>query len=223
MSLPKLLVFASGSKRSGGSGFKNLVNASHTGTLQAKIVGVVSNHEHGGVREQADRLDIRFFHFPKPWDGVYYQRVASQSGANFFALSGWLKLVKGLDLKTPFNPRTVLNIHPGPLPAFGGEGMYGHHVHKAVLAEYREGDITHSAVCMHFVNPHYDRGPIFFRCPVKIADDDTPETLAKRVNEQEHLHQPRITSLVVNSLITWDGKDPTSLQVPKWYAIDYAG
>lgn len=148
------------------------------------------------------------------------QKIASETGADFFALSGWLKLVKGLNPATRFNSRTVFNIHPGPLPNFGGPGLYGHYVHEAVIAAYRQGKITHSAVSMHFVTEEYDRGPIFLNCRVKIKDNDTPETLGARVNEWEHAYQPGVTNLVVNGYIKWDGVDPNSLEVPKDYTID---
>jgi len=219
MSKPKLLVFASGSAKGGGSGFEQLVKASEDGTLYADIVGVVSNHAEGGVSERAEKLGIPFIHFPKPWSAEEYQRIASESGADFFALSGWLKLVRGLDPKTPFNSRTVFNIHPGPLPQFGGTGMYGHHVHDAVIEAFKRGDVTHSAVTMHFVTEEYDRGPVFFEGIVEIENDDTPETLGSRVNQQEHRWQPIVTNLVVNGDILWDGDDPDSLEIPDDYSI----
>ena len=220
MNKPKLLVFASGSAEGGGSGFEKLVLASQGGPLNADIVAVVSNHENGGVRTRADKLKVPFLHFPKPWTDEEYQRLTFESGADFFALSGWLKLVVGLDPATKFNSRTVFNIHPGPLPDFGGPGLYGHHVHEAVMAAHGRGDITHSAVSMHFVTGEYDRGPVFFQCKVKISDDDTPDTIGRRVNEQEHIHQPRITSMVVNGLIKWDGVNPESLKVPSKYSVE---
>lgn len=220
MNRPKLLVFASGSAEGGGSGFENLVEASHIGSLDADIVGVVSNHANGGVRMRADKRGIPFIHFPKPWTGEAYQRIAAESGADFFALSGWLKLVSGLDKATSFNSRTVFNIHPGPLPDFGGPGFYGHYVHEAVIAAYKDRRITHSAVCMHFVNGQYDRGPVFFRCLVKISDQDTPDSIGRRVNKQEHIWQQKITHMVVNGLIRWDGVNPTSLEVPSDYSIE---
>ncbi|OGY69529.1 MAG: hypothetical protein A3B94_03730 [Candidatus Jacksonbacteria bacterium RIFCSPHIGHO2_02_FULL_43_10] len=125
MTRPRLLVFASGSPEGGGSGFENLVHSTTTGVLDADIVGVVSNNEHGGVRTRADKLGIRFIYYPKPWNENGYQQIAGNSGAQFFALSGWLKQVLGLD------PRLTFNIHPGPLPEFGGHRMYSHcHVRK---------------------------------------------------------------------------------------------
>lgn len=219
MSKPKVLVFASGSSEGGGSGFQKLVEASRGGPLDADIVAVVSNYENGGVRTRADKLGIPFMHFPKPWNNEAYQRIASESGASFFALSGWLKLVSGLDATTGFNSRTVFNIHPGPLPDFGGPGLHGHHVHEAIMAAYQRGEITHSAVSMHFVTEEYDRGPVFFRCNVKINENDTPDSIGSRVNSQEHIWQPQITSLVVNGSITWDGVNPNSLTVPPDYSI----
>lgn len=217
MTKPKILVFASGSANGGGSGFANLVRAKD---LQAEIVGVVSNHENGGVQNHATKLKIPFIHFPKPWDAQSYQRIAQNSGADFFALSGWLKLVTGLDQKTRFNSRTVFNIHPGPLPDFGGPGLYGHHVHEAIMAAYRRGEVNHSAVSMHFVTGEYDRGPVFFRFKVGIEIADNAETLARRVNGWEHFWQPSITEKVVHGLISWDGVNHNSLQVPPDYSIE---
>lgn len=107
-------------------------------------------------------------------------------------LSGWLKLVSGLD------PERTINIHPGPLPRFGGPKFYGHYVHEAVLAAYHRGEITHSAVTMHFVDPEYDRGPIFFQFPVKIEPDETPDTLAAKVNRVEHKWQSEVLNHVVH-------------------------
>lgn len=215
---PKLLVFASGTKTGGGSGFENLVLASRDGRLGADIVAVVSNHENGGVRERADRLEIFYQHFSAPFTADKYQALVRDTGADYVALSGWLKLVEGLD------PRTTFNIHPGLLVdgpgEFGGHGMYGHHVHEAAIRAYQEGRITHSGLSMHFVTKEVDGGPVFFRCHVPIDTEDTPEILAHRVNVNEHTYQPFITNLVVSGLISWDGKDPASLQLPEGYRID---
>jgi phosphoribosylglycinamide formyltransferase-1 len=220
MSKPRILVFASGGIEGGGSGFENLVRASHEGLLNAEIIAVVSNHPSGGVCKRADKLGVLFLHFPKPWTSEGYQHIIRDTEADFFALSGWLKLVAGLDPDTRFNSRTVFNIHPGPLPLFGGPGLYGHHVHEAVIEAFRQGKIKHSAVSMHFVTEEYDRGPIFFQLKVKIRDDETPDSLAQRINQLEHQYQPQITNMVVNNLIQWDGINPNSLELPSNYSIE---
>ncbi len=213
MRKPKILVFASGSASGGGSGFENLVHRSRDGTLDAEVVGVVSNHRSGGVAQKAAQMGIPFYFFGPPWSGVGYVLLARESEADFFALSGWLKPVQQL------NPALTFNIHPGPLPIFGGPGMYGHRVHERVLEAYRCGVVTHSAVCMHFVTEKYDEGPCFFRCCVRIFNDDSAGTLGARVNACEHRWQPEITNLIVHREITWDGNDPQSLRCPRGYWI----
>ncbi|MFA6341185.1 MAG: formyltransferase family protein [Candidatus Paceibacterota bacterium] len=203
--MKKLLIFASGDKVGGGSGFQKLVESVRDGSLNADIVGVVSNNAEGGVWKRAQELGIPFFHFPGPYTAENYQSYVAKTRADFIALSGWLKLVTGLP------PERTMNIHPGPLPRFGGKGMYGHHVHEAVMEAFRRGEVFYSEVCMHFVTKEFDKGPVFFRCLVDISSDETPETLAKRVNEAEHKYQSYFTSLVVNGKIYWDGKDPGTL------------
>lgn len=213
---PRLMVLASGTKEGGGSGFRELVRNTKTGVLQASIVAVVSHHASGGVRVIADTHGIPFVHFPGPWSAEAYQRFMVAYEVEWVASSGWLKPVRGLDARRTFN------IHPGPLPRFGGTGMYGHHVHRAVIEAFKRGEVTSSAVTMHFVTDFdadsgYDRGPVFFQYPVLIEDNDTPETLATRVNAIEHGWQSFITNLVIHGQIRWDGKDPASLVVPEWY------
>jgi len=211
--MKKLLVFASGTKDGGGSGFQKLVDSSRNGILDAEIVAVVSNHENGGVRQKTEALSIPFIYFPLPREAEDYQKIVSDTQADFVTLSGWLKLVKGLD------PAKTINIHPGPLPRFGGPGMYGHYVHEAVIKAFKAGEIKHSAVTMHFVTEKYDEGPIIFRYPIEIKFNDTPETLAERVNKVEHEWQPRITNLVVKGEISWDGQNPDTLKIPSTVPI----
>ncbi|HYC34493.1 MAG TPA: formyltransferase family protein [Candidatus Paceibacterota bacterium] len=206
--MKNLLIFASGSKDGGGSGFENLVNSARNGTLQANIVAVVSNHGHGGVRERADRLGIPFIHFPAPYSAENYQKIVRDTNADFIALSGWLKFVEGLPADKTFN------IHPAWLPSpFAGKNFYGHHIHEAVLDAYKKGEPVKAGVSMHFVTDKYDDDAgLFFRKSVEILPDDTVETLAKRVNEVEHKWQPIMTNKVVTGEISWDGKNSASLK-----------
>jgi phosphoribosylglycinamide formyltransferase 1 len=205
---PKIIVFASGTKSSGGSGFENLVIQSRENKdVNYEIVAVVSNYENGGVRERADKLGIPFIYFEKPFSAERYSEIIKNSGAQWTALSGWLKLTRGLD------PRTTFNIHPGKLPEFGGEGMYGIHVHTAVI----KAGASATAVTMHFVTDIYDDGPVFFALPVEVEEDDTAESLSKRVNTKEHEYQPLITSMVANGDISWDGKSANTFKVPEGY------
>lgn len=208
--MPRLLIFASGTAEGGGSGFRCLAEAAKTERLRAEIVGVVSQHGDGGTRRIAAEFGIPFLQFPAPWDEERYRRAVESTRAEWCALSGWLKLAVGLD------PRTTFNIHPAPLPRFGGKGMYGTGTHAAVLDAYRAGELAETEFCMHFVTEKYDDGPVFFRRPIRIDPHDTPELLAKRVNMMEHAWQPFVTDAVVNGEIRWDGKNPASLTAPKW-------
>lgn len=209
--MKRLLIFASGTKDGGGSLLEKLVENSRSGILQAEIVAVVSNNEHGGVRIKADALGIPFIFFPLPREAEDYQRIIDQTKADFISLSGWLKLVKGVD------PSKIINNHPGPLPRFGGVGMYGHYVHEAVMKAYHAGEVKNSAVTIYFVTEAYDDGPIFFELPVPILPDDTAEMLEERVKGLERKWQSWVTNLVVTGQISWDGKDPATLKVPKGY------
>ncbi len=194
----KVLVFASGDEKGGGSGFQELVEFSrtHPPVLDAQIVGVISNHQSGGVRKRAEALHIPFEYWSGPYDAKGYRALVDKYQADFVMCSGWLKFVRGLD------PARTVNIHPGPLPRFGGAGMYGHHVHEAVIAAYHRGEVAQSAVTMHFVDENaYDHGPIIFQMPVFIRPEDDAESLAKRVNEKERAWQSHILNLVVHGHI----------------------
>jgi len=203
---PRILVLASGDAKGGGSGFQELVEFSRTDPriLDATIVGVVSHHENGGVAQKAHDLKVPFLCWAGTFDATGYQELVKYFSADWVMCSGWLKPVRGLD------PGRTINIHPGPLPRFGGRGMWGHHVHEAVMAAYRRGEVTQSAVTMHYVTEHpgpdpYDKGPIIFEFPVLIRKNDTPDTLASRVNEKERAWQSFILNLVVHEAIVLTG------------------
>lgn len=204
---PKIVVFASGTKEGGGSGFENLVVESRKNPdFNYEVVAVVSNYQDGGVRKRADKLNVPFEYMREP-TSQRYQEIVAKYNADLIALSGWLKLVKGLD-----SSKTI-NIHPGNPDKFGGERMYGDNVHRAVL----EAGEKETQVAMHFVTKKYDEGPVFFRFPVKVNNRDTVQTLRDRVNKVEHKYQPFITSMVANGEISWDGIKKESLKVPEGY------
>jgi folate-dependent phosphoribosylglycinamide formyltransferase PurN len=200
---PSILVFASGTKTGGGSGFETLVRATRTKprVLDAWICGVVTNHWGGGVWQKAKALGIPAEYWAGPFQAQGYQNFVKYFAADYVMLSGWLKLVAGLD------PARTINIHPGPLPRFGGPNLYGHYVHEAVMAAYHRREVTHSAVTMHFVDEKYDRGPVFFALPVPIEAGDTPETLAARVNQAEHEWQPRVLNYVAQGQVRLAGNE----------------
>jgi phosphoribosylglycinamide formyltransferase 1 len=114
--------------------------------------------------------------------------ICEQAGAEMVCLGGWLSLLR---IPEQWIGR-VLNIHPALLPKFGGKGMWGHHVHEAVLAA---GEKT-SGCTVHFVNNEYDAGPIILQRTCPVLADDTPDTLAARVFEEEKRAYPDAIDLV---------------------------
>lgn len=208
---PKLIVFASGTKDAGGSGFENVVQATQTGELDAEIIAVVSNHERGGVQKRAEKLGIPFIHFTPESE---YAKIVADTRAEWVALSGWLKHVHGLD------PARTINIHPALLSydngRFGGKGMYGNHIHEAVKKALDAGEITESGFTMHFVTEEHDRGPAFFEHCVPLEKGMSAEGIAKAVQKAEHEWQPKITNMVVHGEIRWDGKNPETLKAPSF-------
>ncbi|MBY0539707.1 hypothetical protein K2P56_04775 [Patescibacteria group bacterium] len=213
--MPKVLIFASGSREGGGSGFQNLVEWSRANVGSFEIVGVVSNNENGGVRQKADALGVSFTYFAGPFEAEQYQKIARESGADFFALSGWLKMVKGLDAKKTFN------IHPGLLSVLGGrlggENMWGARVLDATYEALQKGEMSEFGVSMHFVTDEYDRGPVFFEYRIPYRAGMTKEEVGEATHKAEHEWQPKITRMVVSGEISWDGVNPKSVTVPAGY------
>jgi len=117
--------------------------------------------------------------------------VLKAHAVDFIALAGFMWLVPSYLIRE--FPNKIVNIHPALLPKFGGKGMYGSHIHKAVLeAGERESGIT-----VHYVNEEYDEGTIVARESCVVNPDDTPDSLAERIHKLEHLHFPRIIDEVI--------------------------
>jgi len=119
--------------------------------------------------------------------------------ADFIALAGYLrKIPPGLIRK--FTNR-IINIHPALLPSFGGKGMYGEKVHQAVL----DTGCKISGCTIHLVNEEYDRGAIVAQRAVPVMDDDTAETLGKRILKQEHLLYPEVVTWFAQNRVKIEG------------------
>jgi len=178
----RVAVFASG----GGSNLKALIDAVAAGRLHADIVLVVSNKAEAGALQIARDHGIPARHLAREQfesDEAFNAALLDalrQHDVNFVALAGYLKKIDAGVVRA-FKHR-MLNIHPALLPSFGGKGMYGLNVHKAVL----EYGCKVSGVTVHLVDEEYDSGPPVLQRCVPVEDDDTPETLAKRVLAVEH-------------------------------------
>jgi phosphoribosylglycinamide formyltransferase-1 len=176
---PRLAVLASG----GGSNLQALIDAHERGDLPAPIVLVISNRADAGALERAARHGIPAVHVDRRRHVDPDARILEllrEHQVDVVVLAGWLRLVDPRVLAA--YPGRVVNIHPGPLPRFGGRGMYGLHVHEAVLA----AGSNRSGPTVHLVDEHYDEGPILAHVEVPVETGDTPETLQQRVLRAEH-------------------------------------
>ncbi len=125
-------------------------------------------------------------------------RLCDEAHADLVCLAGWLSL---LSLAETYRGR-IMNIHPALLPAFGGKGMFGHHVHEAVLAH----GCRVSGCTVHFVDGQYDNGPIIVQRTCPVMEDDTPDALAHRVFEQEKEAYPEAIRLFAQRRLRIEGR-----------------
>lgn len=180
-----------------GSNAEALLEACAIGTLNAKGTLVISNYADAGVHEVASHYDIpsRTLRRDDFEEGVQFAEAMisafRETGTDLICLAGYMRKVPPAVIRA--FPKSILNIHPALLPKHGGKGLYGIHVHEAVIAE---GD-RETGVTIHFVDPEYDRGPILLqRGGIEVFSEDTPKTLAARVLELEH-------SLYVEAVKRW--------------------
>ncbi len=192
-SRPRIAVFISG----GGSNLQSLIDAQKAGILAGDIVWVVSSSKKAYGLRRAENAGIdSWVYLPKRYDSA--QGAAQdlltklrEREIDYIALAGYLKLLPA-EVVRAYSGR-ITNIHPALLPKYGGKGMYGHHVHEAVLAA---GD-TESGPTVHLVDEIYDNGRILEQAKVPVKPDDTPDSLAARVLDQEHKLYPRVLSKLI--------------------------
>lgn len=172
----------------GGTTLQNLIDKISTGELRARVVTVIASRPgiRGIDRARDAGLPVHVV-ARKEFDSIdaFSDRIFSictEAGADLICLAGWLQLLKLPDEWLG----KVMNIHPALLPEFGGKGMWGHHVHEAVL----QAGSKVSGCTVHWVNNEYDAGPIILQrvCPVLESDD--ADTLAARVFEEEKIAYP---------------------------------
>jgi len=177
----------------GGRTLMNIADCIDDGRLNAEVALVIASREKiaGVERARARGFDVRIARVRDfPTEGAMHDAITSwmlEKGVQLVCLCGYLRWLR---IDEPFVGR-VMNIHPALLPDFGGKGMYGDHVHRAVLAAGR----TTSGCTVHFVDEHYDHGPTIVQRTCPVMADDTPDTLAARVFEQECIAYPEAISL----------------------------
>ena len=167
----------------GGTTLRNLIDEIQAGTLPVEIRLVISSSPSARGLEFAKAAGIRSLVVEKQKglsDIAFSEAVfgpCREADVRYVVMGGYLKHV----LIPPAFEKRVLNIHPALLPAFGGKGMYGHHVHEAVIAAGEK----ESGCTVHYVDNEYDHGPVILQRKVAVLPTDTPETLQARVFSAE--------------------------------------
>jgi formyltetrahydrofolate-dependent phosphoribosylglycinamide formyltransferase len=159
-------------------------------TASAQVVLVVSDQADAGALSRARDAGITALALDRTARTSGLAAILATHRIEMVVLAGYLRLVPP-DVVAHFRGR-MLNVHPALLPAFGGHGMFGHRVHEAVLA--CGARLTGPTV--HFVDERYDAGPIIAQWPVPVFPTDTPDELARRVLEVEHVLYPRVVDAV---------------------------
>jgi phosphoribosylglycinamide formyltransferase-1 len=186
--MPNLAIFASGS----GSNAENIIQFFKS-EPNIKVSCVCTNHKDAFVIERAKKYDIPVLIFTKD-EFCKTNRVLqylNDQKIDWIILSGFLLLVPPSLLS--HYPNRIINIHPALLPKYGGKGMYGSHVHQAVIDHHE----AYSGITIHYVDHEYDRGDTIFQATCAVAPSDTAETLAAKVHQLEYEHFPRVIKEVV--------------------------
>ena len=187
--MKRIVIFASGS----GTNAENIIKHFQNNTL-ATVVKVLSNKTQAKVLDKATALGVPNCSFDKAdlYDTKVIYNLLFELKPDIIVLAGFLlKFPEYIILEFP---NSIINVHPALLPKYGGKGMYGQHVHKAVVAN-KENE---SGITIHYVNEHYDEGAIIFQANTKVLNTDTFEDVAAKIQLLEQKHFPLVIEQLLN-------------------------
>ncbi len=183
--MKKLAIFASGN----GSNAQNIIEH-FKGSETACVTLIISNKPGAYVLERAAALGVSSVVIPREQltaeNPVELLALLKEQGIDYIILAGYLLKIPAA-LTDTYKER-IINIHPALLPKFGGKGMYGRHVHQAVI----DAAETESGITIHLVDSNYDSGSTLFQATCPVLPDDTPDSLAQRIHALEKEHFARI-------------------------------
>lgn len=179
--MKRMALFASGA----GSNVLNIIKH-FKNKEQIEIALVLTNNPKAGVIRKCEEQGVPLIYLSKKGFSQPHTLLQILEG---FSLD--LIVLAGFLLKIPSElvekyPNRIINIHPALLPNYGGKGMYGMHVHRAV----KEAGETESGISIHYVNEHYDQGALIFQAKTKLLPTDSPQDIAQKVQALESLHFP---------------------------------
>ncbi len=200
----RIAVLVSGQGR--GSNMQAIIDACASGKINGKVALVLGVRDDAPAMERARAAGVEAVSIsPKAagttqaYDEAVYEALA-QRDIDLICLAGYMRIL-GSKVVDRWRNR-ILNVHPALIPSFCGKGMYGHHVHEAVLAR----GVKFTGVTVHLVDEEYDTGPIVLQSVVPVEEDDTPDTLAARVLVQEHRTYTDAIALFAEGRIKVEGR-----------------
>ncbi len=181
LKMQKIVIFGSGR----GSNARALIDYFNK-SGSAQVVALVSDRPRRGFLDISYdyRINLEIIKGDELSDPKWIAHLKVMYRPDLLVLAGFLKLIPAALIAA--YPDRIINLHPSLLPKYGGKGMYGMHVHKAVL----DADDAESGITIHVVNERYDEGTILFQARCEVHKGDTAETLAQRIHALEHLHLP---------------------------------
>ncbi len=187
----RIAIFASGS----GSNAENIAKYFRD-HADIQVALILSNNPGAYVHERAKKLGIPSYTFSKAVfdEGSAVLNILREYKTDFIVLAGFLLKVSQ-PLLDAF-PGRIVNIHPALLPKYGGKGMYGDRVHRAVV----EAGEKETGITIHYVNENYDEGDIIFQARCEVIPGETPEDVARKVHELEYAHFPVVIDALLKKL-----------------------
>jgi phosphoribosylglycinamide formyltransferase 1 len=197
--MKNIAIFASGS----GTNAENIITYFSTRNT-AKVALVLSNRRDSYVLERAAKHNIRSVFFDRKEFYVTGKvlRYLLLYKIDFIVLAGFLWLVPD-NILGQYHDR-IINIHPALLPGYGGKGMYGENVHKAVI---QNGE-KESGISIHFVNESYDKGDVILQVRCKVEASDTPDSLSQKIHDLEYQYYPKVIEDIAIKLPEFVIKSP---------------
>jgi phosphoribosylglycinamide formyltransferase-1 len=185
-------ILASGS----GTNAENLIRFFKNDT-RIKIRHIITNNPEAGVIQRAEKLGKTVHIIPskifKNQPQIVLEFLKTEK-IDFIILAGFLLKIPEVIIKA--YPNRIVNIHPSLLPKYGGKGMYGMHVHEAVI-RHKEKE---SGITIHYVNENYDEGEILFQKKIQVDEHDTPQSLAAKIHALEYEYFPKVISQLIDKL-----------------------
>ena len=187
--MKRIVIFASGS----GTNAENLIKFFHNRD-NVSVIHVLTNNPHAKVLDRCKKLDVSTSVFNKPdfTETPVVLNALKKMSPDLIVLAGFLWKIPENIIKEFSNK--IINIHPSLLPKYGGKGMYGMHVHEAVVTNKEK----ETGITIHYVNEHYDECAIIFQAKCDVLESDSAKDVAAKIHELEMEHFPEIVNSLLN-------------------------